>query len=153
MICCFGVALSQLLLRHTDNLSKALQQADLSAAEGQALASMTVTTLQKLRNQDSFDLFWKKSNDSASKVDVNEPSLPRRRKSPKQFQIGHGEPEFPTSVADLYRQHHYEALDLIINCIKDRFDQPGYRVYKNLENLLLLSKHQILSRMRKNSTS
>lgn len=135
----FGVMLGQLLLRHTDNLSKALQQVDLSAAEGQALASMTVTTLQKLRNQDSFDLFWNKLNDSASKADVNEPSLPRRRKAPKRFQIGHGEPEFPTSVADLYRQHYYEALDLIINCIKDRFDQPGYKVYKNLENLLLLS--------------
>ena len=51
----FGVALGQLLLGHTDNLSKALQQADLSAAEGQALTSMTLTTLQKLRNQDSFD--------------------------------------------------------------------------------------------------
>ena len=76
------------------------------------LAPMRVTNLQKLRNQDSFDLFWKKSNDSDSKTYVNEPSLPRRRKAPKRFQIGHGEPEFPTSVADLYRQHYYEALDL-----------------------------------------
>ena len=135
-----GVALGQLFLPHTDNLSKALQQADnLSVAEGQALASMALTTLQKLRNQDSFDLFWKKLNDSASKVHVNEPSLSRRRKAPKRFQIGHGEPDFPTSVADLYRQHYYEALDLIINCIKDRFDQPCYWVYKNLKNLLLLS--------------
>ena len=31
-------------------------------------------------------------------MDMNKPSLPRRRKAPKRFQIGHGEPEFPTSV-------------------------------------------------------
>ncbi len=26
---------------------------------------------------------------------------------------------------------------MIISCIKNRFDQPGYKVYKNLQNLLL----------------
>ena len=32
---------------------------------------------------------------------------------------------------------YYEALDLIVPTIKDRFNQPGYRVYQCLENLLL----------------
>ena len=31
----------------------------------------------------------------------------------------------------------YEALDLIVQTIKNRFDQPGYSVYQCLENLLL----------------
>ena len=30
-----------------------------------------------------------------------------------------------------------EALDLVINIIRERFNQPGYRIYCNLENLLL----------------
>ena len=30
-----------------------------------------------------------------------------------------------------------EALDVIIACIKDRFDQPEYRVYCKLQNVLL----------------
>ena len=30
-----------------------------------------------------------------------------------------------------------EALDLVINSIKTRFDQPGYVMYKNLETLLV----------------
>ena len=37
----------------------------------------------------------------------------------------------------MIRQHYFECLDLIVNCIKDQFDQPGYRVLKNLEDLLL----------------
>ena len=36
-----------------------------------------------------------------------------------------------------YHQNYLEALDLIIQCIKDRFEQPGYAVYHNLEQLLL----------------
>ncbi len=37
----------------------------------------------------------------------------------------------------MFRQHYYEALDLIIACIVNRFQQPGYEIYKNLEQLLL----------------
>ena len=32
---------------------------------------------------------------------------------------------------------YYEAFDLLVQTIKDRFDQPGYGVYQWLENLLL----------------
>ena len=39
----------------------------------------------------------------------------------------------------MFRQNYYEALDLVINSFKDRFDQPGYRTYKNLQELLLKS--------------
>ena len=30
-----------------------------------------------------------------------------------------------------------EALDLVVNFIRECFNQPGYRIYCNLENLLL----------------
>ena len=36
----------------------------------------------------------------------------------------------------MYRQVYYEALDLAVNSISDRFDQPGFRVYSNVEQLL-----------------
>ncbi len=28
-------------------------------------------------------------------------------------------------------------MDLITTCVTDRFDQPGYKIYQNLETLLL----------------
>ena len=40
-----------------------------------------------------------------------------------------------------YRQVFYEALDLLVNGIKDRFNQPGYKVYSQLEQLLVKSAH------------
>ena len=32
---------------------------------------------------------------------------------------------------------YYESLDFVVQAITDRFDQPGYRVYLNLQELLL----------------
>ena len=42
----FGVLLGELILKHSDNLSKTLQSSKLSASEGQRIAIMTVKTLQ-----------------------------------------------------------------------------------------------------------
>ena len=46
------------LLRHTDDLSKTLQNTLMSAVEGQHLAAMTVATLELTRNEEAFELFW-----------------------------------------------------------------------------------------------
>ncbi len=34
---------------------------------------------------------------------------------------------------------YFEALDLIINCIESRFDQPGFRIYQSIELLIVKS--------------
>jgi len=53
----FGVMLGQLLFSHIDNLSRTIQKRDISAAGAQGVASMTLTTLEKIRNDTSFHLF------------------------------------------------------------------------------------------------
>ena len=42
----YGVSLGQLILRHSDNLSRTLQRADISVAEGQEVTRLTVTTTE-----------------------------------------------------------------------------------------------------------
>ena len=56
---------------------------------------------------------------------------------PKRFDTRKALPEYPTSVKDMYRQHYYEALDLATTSITERFDQPGYRTYQHLEDMLV----------------
>ena len=56
----FGTMLGEIVLRHTDNLSKTLQDKTCSAAEGQEIASMVSCTLQAIRTDESFNLFWLK---------------------------------------------------------------------------------------------
>lgn len=54
----FGAILRECLLRHSDNLSKALQSPTVSPVEGQKMAKLTVETLETLRNKEAFELFW-----------------------------------------------------------------------------------------------
>lgn len=71
----FGASLGELLLRHSDNLSKALQSTSMSAAEGQKIAEMTVITLQSMRSDENFTLFWSLVKLKGSELNVNDPTL------------------------------------------------------------------------------
>lgn len=133
----FGVKLGELILRHTDNLSRTLQPKSLSASEGQEIAQLTVKTLESLRNDETFNLFWKQVEMHGATFDVDNPVLPRKRKCPRRFDDGTAVGEHPASPKVFFRQQYFEALDLIISCLKSRFEQPGYNVYKNLQELLL----------------
>ena len=126
-----------LILRHSDNLSRTLQRANVSAAEGQLIVTMTIKTLELLRNDNSFRLFWDTTQTHMKDLDVNKPILPRKRKAPKHYEIGDGMPEFPVSMEDHFCQIYFESLDTIMGTIKSRFDQKGYRMYINLEELLI----------------
>jgi len=50
----FGLKICERILKQTDNLSRALQKSSLSAAEAQHIASLTVSTLAKIRTDQSF---------------------------------------------------------------------------------------------------
>ena len=128
-----------LILKHTDSLSQTLQSPKLSASEGQRIASMTVTTLETLRNENNFKLFRQKINHLRSSFDIEEPKLLRKRRVPTRFEDGTAEGTFFHDCEAYFRSIYYEALDLIINCIKERFDQPGFGIYRNLQDVLIKS--------------
>ena len=133
----YGNLLGQLVLKHVDNLSSTLQHKTMSAAEGQTLARMTVETLESIRNDASFDLFWQSTKKKAESLDIEEPRLPRQRKTPKRFDDGTSAGEFHSSPVSFYKQIYYEVLDMMINCIKQRFSQPGYQSFQSMETLLI----------------
>ena len=116
-----------------------MQEKLCSAAEGQTIATMVVDTLQSLRNDASFELFWSKVTSITEPLDI-EPLLPHQRKVPES---GTGAAHFHQSPEDMYRQHYTEAIDLAVNCIRDRFQQSGYEVYRNLEQLLLKASQNL----------
>ncbi len=133
----FAISLAELLLRHSDNLSKTLQSSSISAAEGQKIAEMTVVTLESIRCDEHFCLFWDLLKKRAAESDIDDPKLPRRRKQPKRYDENSSTSSFPSTVEEYYKRNYFEALDELVNGIRNRFDQPGYRVYLNLEQLLI----------------
>ena len=78
---------------------------------------MTRKTLQKMRSEENFGLFWQKINRLTADLDIAVPTLPRRRKMPKRFEVGNALPEFPSEPEDYYRRICFEGLDLIVQAI------------------------------------
>ena len=65
------------------------------------------------------------------------------------FEVGTGTPLFPMTHDQEYRRIYFEALDLIVSSIKERFDQPSFKAYSNMESLLIgvLSSQDVSSQM------
>ena len=51
----FGISVVKLVLSHGDNLSTALQRSTISAAEGQRIASLTITVIANMHNDESLE--------------------------------------------------------------------------------------------------
>ena len=134
----FGCILGEKILRYTDNLARALQAHNLSASAGQRMASVTVSALDGMRNETVFREFYDSVERSAKSLDIEEPAITRQRRPPKRIDSG-TLPYKYQSCRDMYRAIFYEAIDLITTGIRSRFDQPGYEMYVNLENLLTKS--------------
>ena len=72
----------------------------------------------------------------ASTLGVEDPILPRKRRRPQRYDDGNSTEYHPHSPEYHYKLIFFESIDLIINCIEQRFDQPGYKTYSQLQQLL-----------------
>ena len=132
----FGLLLSELILRHTDKLSQSLQDPDMTTVEGHENAMLTVRTLESLRTEDNFDLFWEAADMKRQRLNVDEPKLGRKRRAPARFEEGSAPAEFPSSAKDEFRRIYFEGLDLAVESIRSRFEQKGFKTLSNVEQLL-----------------
>ena len=76
----FGVKLTIILLRHSDKLSATFKISKLPASQAQSIARESITTLEKLRDDDYFSLFWKELLTKSKQLDIDEPILGRKKK-------------------------------------------------------------------------
>ncbi len=114
----FGICLGHLILKHSDNLSRALQKSDISASEGQEVASMTLKVLKSIRSDDMFKLFWEKICKEVEHFSISPPGLPRHRKAPRRFEEGAAESVFPETLqrttTDLSTLKHWISSPLLL---------------------------------------
>ena len=118
----FGIQFGERILKHTDNLSRALQNGAYSAAEGQIVAELSVRTLQSMPDDNSFGLFWAAVLSKSQRLQIAPPQLPRHRKVLAKLETGSSASEQMDCVKDLFRCQYFEAVDLVLNCIRARFD-------------------------------
>ena len=75
---------------------------------------------------------------------VEEPDLKRKGKEPKYSLLHYlegnesrSEAHHSTTPCDHYRKQFYQAFYVLISSVRDRFDQPSFFVFENLESLLI----------------
>ena len=90
----FGVSAGELVLNHENNLSLTLQSSMISAGEGLRVASVTFTTLAKMRTDEAFTMFWALVQKKAAAVNVSQLSLPCRRNTHARFETGNAPAHF-----------------------------------------------------------
>ena len=125
-----------------DNLSMALQGSTVhvSASEGQTLLQMTITALESIQSDECFSLLWKLVELKRHESGVDNAKLPRQKKVPRRLEVGTSVPTGHTFVEDKYRQMYYEIIDHVVQAIRDRFDQRGYKMFCRLETLLFTAE-------------
>ena len=135
----YEVTILQLVLRHSDNLSKTLQKFSLTSCLVKEIADLALQTINSLRSESEVQLLWKKTVQRSEVLEITQSSLPRKRKRPAKI-LNENEASLYDEVSDLktfYRRTYFDAIDIVTNCIKTRFSQPGYRAIRNNEQHIL----------------
>ena len=121
--------LGERLYYHTYNLSKDLQGTKVATVSGrQRLANLTKETLAKMRTDQSFDHFYANVSRKSEGM-LGEPTLPRKRCTSAGLEAGACVPSYPQTAKDQFRKVCYEAIDLVVGAIDQRFNQESFSFY------------------------
>ena len=131
---CFGLTIGKLLFSHTDKLSQILQSKKTSAVSSKRLVTLTIETTSDLHNSESIDALCDLCLKEIQKIEfIEEPVLKRKRKEPKYSLLHYlegnesrSETHHPTTPHDHYRKQFYQAFDVWISTVRDRFEQPSF---------------------------
>ena len=115
----------KMILNHTDNLTKALQDESCTTVEGQDAVMKRFKAMESTRNEDRYKDFMKAVKADQNRFEIDEPSLPRKRRwsehVDRYFQSSTY--HFPERNEQIFRRSYFEALHNAIQTIKARFDQ------------------------------
>ena len=140
----FGLKLSYMVFVAVEQLATTLQSksitANLCSQSGQAATQF----LERQRSVESFENFYE--NVLADSKDVtNEPKLPRKKRIPHRIDegsIGHQ----PQTPKEYFKQQYFEALDILINELRRRFQQGSLSVLHEIEQIIIKSCNGIVAK-------
>ena len=128
--------LGYLLFGASETLSKSLQGKDTTLQEALSSVRLARAFYTRQRTDDSFTRFYKDVVDTAADKNIGKPEFPRYRRAPARHDDGSQPHRFGTPE-DYYRNLYFEACDLLIQELKDRFQvEEALSPVLSLENLL-----------------
>ena len=134
----FGLRLGHLLFGAAEESSKALQAKDTSVQEALASVKLLVSFYKRQRTNSSFESFFAGTEALATELKISPPVLPRYRRQPRRLNDGEEEHRFDTPKA-MFRQVYFEACDLLIGEVNDRFNQDFMTPLIAIEDVIVKS--------------
>jgi Domain of unknown function (DUF4371)/hAT family C-terminal dimerisation region len=131
----FALQLALLVFEPTEICSKTVQKKNISATEAKLAAATTVRLLQSMRDEDKFDDMYDECVAKGAETGVGEPKLGRKARPPRRLDDG-AAAHHPATCRDKFRKCYYEFLDASVMTITDRFDNPAYDLFEEIESVL-----------------
>lgn len=133
----FGLKLGYLIFGASETLSRSLQGKDTSIQEAISAVSLAKSFYKRQRTENAFQSFYDDVVITAQKLKIGEPQLPRYRRVPRRLDDG-SQPHRYSTPKEYFRHQFFEACDLLISELDQRFDQQQLlSPVLTLENLLL----------------
>ena len=127
----FGLQLVYNLFRASESLSRSLQAKDLSMQakdlslqEAVSAGNLAKGFYKRQRTEQTFNICYDKAVHNAESLQIGSPVLPRCKRLPKRLDQGTKPHEFE-APRDYFRQQYFEACDLLLGGLDDRFDQKS----------------------------
>ena len=95
-----------------------------------------------MRTDEAVGLIFELLEKLCNSTETEGPSLPRKRKAPRDLDVAQGDAYHSPTMQEHYRRQYFEAIDVVVAKIQVCFDQPGYAIYHSLESLLLKAANQ-----------
>ena len=131
----FGLKLSFLIFSAMEQLSKTLQYKDKNSQEVLSSVNAAKRFLERQRDHLAFKSFYSSVVKEAREL-TEDPVLPRQRHIPRRINDGAPNHSFQ-SPEDFFKQQYFETLDLLVNEITQRFNQPTFSVLHEMEKLII----------------
>ena len=118
----FGLKLGYILFVTAEQVSKNIQGKDVIVQEALSSVNLAAAFYRRQRREEAFDCFYDDVIAMSEEIKIGKPVLPRCRRPPARIDSGSKEHQF-SSPRDYYRHLYYEACDLLLRELNDRFEQ------------------------------
>ena len=133
----FGLRLGFLLFATAEEVSKSLQAKDITLQQALASINLASAFYRRQMTEQAFTKFFQDTVTKAQELHIGMPELPRYRRLPARINDGSQSHQF-SSPQEYYRQIYYQACDLLLRELADRFDQSEFLPHVlSLESLLM----------------
>lgn len=131
-----GLHMSKSVFGLLEQLNKTLQSSTETVSEMLQAVDVVRRQLLNIRTDEKFALLLEKVSKIAEELQLDNISLPRRRKVPVRF-TGPAVSHQPETVEEYYRKQYFELIDVAIMQLTDRFDKTDLQKYQVLQEILL----------------